>query len=238
MGGVKSKMSSTNWAEADGGIKEAKHTIDGAEPTKKSTTIQMVKKQNINDRDFTVFDETNTALYYTEVQKGTARWFHLTDLAGTKLFVAHSAPMAHEWTIYTLTPNWEGQEPDPKGSKEDKIEDVLYKKFFVNFGAFKEAGKISMFIESEDEKAGIEDTPTMVIQNVRAFGCKFQTAADKDAKNLIGYWDWGRKNGTHCMNVKLAANSDIALHAILSVLSNIVWTEQSGAGGAAGAGAC
>lgn len=241
MGGVTSKYDTTNWEIANGGITKAKGTIDaGSDPTNKAlTAISCIKKQNINDHDFTIVNaEKGDLLYETEVQKGTMRWLNLKNKDGERVFAVQAGTFRFVWEIYSMSPNWYGQQVDEKATASDRRGQPLYRKLQIEFDAWKFHAKVYRYHKDLSENCGVVwKEPILVCQEIWSWGAKFQTLQNENDANLVGYWDWDLK-GKHTMNVKLAANSDIALHSLLAVISNLVYIDRnasSAAGASAGA---
>ena len=110
MGGATSRFSETDWEVSDGGLTEACQTIDGREPTSSHAILTLKKTTLVNQREFEIRDDDDELLYTSRAVEGTTKWFDFFQADGKKIFCVQTDAARIEWNIYSLCPNWEGQE--------------------------------------------------------------------------------------------------------------------------------
>ena len=106
MGGHASKLESTDWDLADGGITSPEGTIDGkTSPTEKYGDIYIEKKNVVNESEYTIKDAEGKVLYETVHSHDAAvrEQFDLVDATKDKnvLVQVYKRPTSRSvWDIY------------------------------------------------------------------------------------------------------------------------------------------
>lgn len=77
MGGATSKLKENDWGKADGKLRGAEFTVDGAEATT-VYAIYHLTKRGVNQREFDVTDEDSNLLFTTKQVPGTIACFDVS----------------------------------------------------------------------------------------------------------------------------------------------------------------
>lgn len=237
MGGAASHFSDTNWETADGGVKDASATLDGAQPTATHSILYITKKQSlVNQRDCEIRDEDSALVYVTAATEGTTKDFDLLDQHGTRLFHIHTDQAVNhsQWTIYSYfasTGSFVGQTPATmEKTKGLKVEDPLYLKASVTIAWDKYHGVISLYeVSSDDPQGTVSKDHLLRIEEIKSITPQFQSFVPQLSvlhPQLCGYWLREHTVKTDRTKMHLAKGTDIALHCILAVIANIVHVER------------
>lgn len=224
MGGVASHFSDTDWGKADGGLKEASETFDGAKPTATHSIFYLSKRSIVNQRDCELKDEDDTLLYTTTSVEGTTKDFDLLAGSENKLFHVQTDSVRSTWDIYSYSPNFEGQAPQNEKGQP------LYRKANVRITWDKHHGVITLYEQSpEDPQGSLSKEHSLRIEEIKSITPQFQSFVPKMSlvhPQLCGYWIREHTEKRDRIKFHLAKGTDVALHCILAVITNIVHVER------------
>eukprot|EP00567_Pseudictyota_dubia_P013251 CAMPEP_0197439422 /NCGR_PEP_ID=MMETSP1175-20131217/6176_1 /TAXON_ID=1003142 /ORGANISM="Triceratium dubium, Strain CCMP147" /LENGTH=272 /DNA_ID=CAMNT_0042969337 /DNA_START=30 /DNA_END=848 /DNA_ORIENTATION=- len=140
MGGEQSRLETTNWDTADGGLSPDHFCVTGHPPTTEFKTITLKKDKILNNYNYTILDaDGSTIATTTALAKGSAKILGeytgvfdleggspLHKLARVKRDMFGSGSWMDGWTIYSLQPSYEGQKPDPKAHLENEFKGLKW----------------------------------------------------------------------------------------------------------------
>jgi hypothetical protein len=228
-----------------------------AAPTEHHTILTLQKCASlVNQRAFEIRDlDTPDAvvLYTSQPIEGTSKWFDLcggSSTNGEKLFCIQTTDAHHErWDIYTYNrPNWEGQMCEEPTRRRPQQEDdttnvsLLYRTARMDITWNKNHGNVYKYVKSEDDEnpKGVLSTAHSVLQveeiaSVTAQYQSFVPTMENPAMHallqqhspLVGYWVWEHTPRRHQMKMHLAKGTDIALHCIVAIMTNMVHVEKN-----------
>lgn len=245
MGGTISKLDEINWEIADGGLTDVSQTLDGADPVKKHSIFYISKLAKTSRRDYTIRDSNEIGLYITQKVKGTDVWFDLLEGGTGKPLLRVKAHSHHrkDWDIYTFErPSFEGQQAEEEASKRAGDGWSLYRKARLTILFSSSEGSLSLYEKGSDLAGVPSSVPILEIQEVKNTEPNFQTLlpspADEAKSNVVGFWGWEHATPTDekSMKMHLARGTDLALHAVVAIVSDMVWHEKQGIAASAGAG--
>jgi hypothetical protein len=230
MGGAASHFAETNWETADGGLKEASETFDGAKPVEEHSIFHIKKKNVVNQRECELRDEDDVLHYSTIATPGTTKDLDVLDKDGNKLYHVSTDHTRSKWEIYSYKSNFEGQTTAEKG--ELKVEDPLYHKACVTIAWDKYHGVVSVYQQSqEDTKGMLSKEPLIKVEEIKSITPQFQSFIPKQIPSLhttlVGYWVREKTAKMDRIKMHLAKGTDIALHTILAVITNLVQVERN-----------
>lgn len=231
MGGAASHFAETNWEAADGGLKEASDTFDNANPTENHSIFILKKRNLVNHRECELRDEDDQLHYTTVATPGTTKDFDVLDKDGTKLYHVATDASRSKWDIYSYNSAFEGQTTVEKG--ELKVEEPLYRKAHVSVAWDKYHGVVSLFEKSEEDTKGVLSKDQILkVEEIKSITPQFQSFVPKLSLHipLSGYWVREHTVKTDRVKLHLAKGTDIALHTILMVLTNLVQVERNSEG--------
>lgn len=227
MGGAASHFAGTNWETADGGVSE---TFDGSKPTSDHSIFQVTKQNLVNQRDCELKDEDGTLLYTTKSVQGTTKDFEVLNEGG-KLLHVHTGDLKSQWEIFSYKPNYEGQ----AAVSLDKVEGDLYRKARVTIAWDKYHGVIDLYEQSaEDPQGALSKNTILKIEEIKSITPQFQSFVPRVLSpkvslafpQLSGYWLREHTAKSDKMKIHLSKNTDVVLHCILVVITNIVRVER------------
>ena len=235
MGGAASRFDETDWTKADGGLREASQTMDGAKPTTNHAILTLQKPNIINQRDYEIRDDQGILLYTTKAVQGTVKSFDLFGSGGERLFrVTTNDISRQEWKIYSFAkPAFAGQEPDPEATKQ--AGEPLYRKARVLVSWNKHHGDVQLYCQDEGDgeidAAGVPiDESILKVEEIKSITSQYQSYVPKGLDiahpPLDGHWVWEHTINTHKMKMNLAKGCDVALHCLLAVMTNMVSLER------------
>jgi len=235
MGGAQSHFGSTDWDQADGGVKDATQTFDGAKPTESHALFTLIKnKSPVNQRDYIMSNEDDDMLYTTAAIQGTTKDFDLMTggTTATKLFHIHTDPSDHaKWIIYSYKATFEGQTP-ATNTQNIKVEEPLFAKAVVTIAWDKYHGVISLYEAAPDNsttEGTVSNDHLIRIEEIKSITPQFQSflpAMGLLHPKLCGYWVREYTPKTDRTKMHLAKGTDIALHCILAVITNLLRLER------------
>lgn len=238
MGGAASKFDETDWAKADGGLRETADTIDGSMPTMHHSIVTLKKLNMVNQRDYDIRDDQDILLYTTKAVQGTAKWFDFYGKGGEKLFRVQTDALRDKWDIFAYgKPAFAGQQPDADATKQ--AGEPLYRKAKVLVTWNKHNGDVHLYGEAkgegEKDAAGVvQDDSILKVEEIRSITSQFQSyvpqGMDIAHPPLDGHWIWEHTIKTHKIKMNLAKGTDVALHCLLAVMTNMVSLERNAAG--------
>jgi hypothetical protein len=229
MGGAASHFADTNWETADGGVTD---TFDGAKPTSDHSIFQVTKQNLVSQRECELKDEDGALLYATKPVQGTTKDFDVLGSDSTKLFHVHTGESKSHWEIFSYKPNYDGQAPVPV----EKAEGDLYRKAKVTVAWDKYHGVINLYEQSPDDPQGVlSKSHILKIEEIKSITPQFQSFVPRVLSpkmglahpQLSGYWVREHTAKTDLMKIHLAKNTDIVLHCIMVVITNIVHVERN-----------
>jgi hypothetical protein len=234
MGGASSRFGETDWETVDGGLKETSETVDGTEPTKHHRILTLKKQNIVNQRDFEVRSEMEELLYTSKPIEGTTKCFDLLDKDARKLFCIQTDSLRSQWQVYSYSPVWEGQvaDPDAKGG------DALYRKARIDISWNKYHGEVHPVMQSEDvDPMGVlslDEEPVLRVEEIKSITAQYQSYVPKDAlldnamhPPLVSWWVWERTPNLYQIKMHLAKGTDIALHCLVAITTNLVYVEKN-----------
>ncbi|CAB9515087.1 expressed unknown protein [Seminavis robusta] len=229
MGGAASHFSDTDWEKADGGLKEASETFDGTKPTEGHALFYLTKEKSlVNQRDCELRDEDNTLLYTTCAVEGTTKDFDLTDSQKQKILHVHTNSLRSKWEIYSYKATFEGQTPATEAKVV--VKEPLYHKATVTITYDKYHGVIRLTEAAPENTAGIlSHDAVLKIEEIKSITAQFQSCVPKLGlmhPKLCGYWVREHTAKTDRIKVHLAKGSDVCLHSILVVITNLLHVER------------
>jgi len=235
MGGAASKFDETDWTKADGGLREASDTIDGAKPSTHHSILSLKKQNLVNQRDYDIRDDQDILLYTTKGVQGTIKWFDLFGKGGEKLFRVQTDELARQkWFIFAYGKSaYAGQQPDTDATKA--AGEPVYRKAMVKVTWNKHHGNVHLYGEEkgdgEKDAAGVvQEDSILKVEEIRSITSQFQSYVPKGMDiahpPLDGHWVWEHTVSTHKIKMNLAKGCDIALHCILAVMTNMVSIER------------
>jgi hypothetical protein len=230
MGGAASRFGDTDWDKADGGLKEASATFDGSNPTEAHSIFYLRGKSLVSQRDFEVKDEENGLIYATKAIEGTTKDFDVLDKDDNRLFHVHTNASRSKWQIYSYKSNFEGQTPITDRG-DVKLQEPLYRKAEVSITWDKFHGVISLYegTTPEDAQGALSKEHILRIEEIKSITAQFQSFVPKMSllhPQLCGYWVREHTAKTDRIKMHLAKGTDVALHAILCVITNSVRVER------------
>lgn len=234
MGGATSKFDETDWAKADGGLREASETIDGSSPTTHATILSLKKQTMVNQRDYDIRDDQDILLYTTKGIQGTIKSFDLYGKGGERLFRVATDASREKWDIYAFSkPAFAGQQPDADATA--KAGEPLYRKARILVTWNKHHGNVHLYGEAtgDGEKfpAGVVlDDSILKVEEIKSVTSQYQSYVPKGMDiahpPLDGYWVWEHTLNSHTIKMRLAKGCDMALHCLLAVMTNMVTVER------------
>lgn len=238
MGGAASKFDDTDWTKADGGLREASQTIDGAMPTTHHTILTLKKQSLVNQRDYDIRDDQDILLYTTKGVQGTVKSFDLYSKGGERLFRVETDALRDKWDIYVYgKPAFPGQQPDAVATS--KAGEALYRKARVAVTWDKHSGSVHLYGEAtgdgeKDASGVVQDASILKVEEIRSVTLQYQSYVPKGIDlphpPLDGYWVWEHTLNSHAIKMRLAKGTDIALHCLVAVMTNMVSLERNAAG--------
>ena len=230
MGGAASHFGDTDWDKADGGLKEAAATFDGSNPTDSHSIFYLKGKSLVSQRDFEIKDEDNVLLYTTKPVEGTTKDFDLLDKDDNKLLHVHTNSSRSKWQIYSYKSTFEGQTPITDRG-DVKVEEPLYRKAAVSITWDKYHGVVSLYegTNPDDTQGILSKEHILRIEEIKSITAQFQSFVPKMSllhPKLCGYWIREHTAKTDRVKMHLAKGTDVALHTILSVITNSVRVER------------
>lgn len=234
MGGAASKFDETEWDNVDGGLREASQTLDGAKPTQRHTILTLKKHSAVSQRDYDICDDQDILLYTTRGVQGTVKWFDLFGKGGEKLFRVQTDALREKWDIFAYeNPSFVGQQPDVEATKH--AGEPLFRKAMVAITWDKHHGNVIMYVpDTSDEKdlSGVLlEESILNVEEIRSKTLQFQSYVPKLIElphpPLVGHWVWENTMTTHKMKMHLAKGTDVALHCIIAVMTNMVTLERN-----------
>ena len=241
MGGHISKIDSTDWDAADGGITSSETSISMSEPTDKLTTLTCLpmKQSHIGTKyELTVLENEDssidTPLYEVVDLEMFKHGFHITDSNGNILLRANARDV-YRFFLYTKEPNYEGQLAEPGID--------MYKRGVVQYDSQHRQLLVSGIRPASEEESsyianqgGMPDKPVLVAEVVRAKTITLQTYVPSKSPKLVGYWKWSKTISIPLVpdkiELQVAKNSDLILHiALVAIARGIRAAEWKGNSG-------
>ena len=119
MGGGLSLLQETDWEKADGKLRGAHETIDGAPPLEEYGVFELTKK-GVNQREYDVTDSEKNLIFTTRAVPGTIACFDVLGKGIDEYLLRVTVDLARRyWIIYRYdTPSFEGQIADKAESEK------------------------------------------------------------------------------------------------------------------------
>jgi hypothetical protein len=231
MGGAASRFDETDWDKADGGLREASETFDGKKPSSRHTILTLKKPTIVNQREFEIRDDLNTLLYTSSAVSGTTKWFDFFADDGKKLFRIQADSSRSTWDVYSCSPSFENQKPD--GQASDKAGERLYRKARIDITWNKNHGDVYPIVPSADDLEGVaQEDSILKVEVIKSVTAQYQAfksdnMIDFPHPPLTSWWVWEHLPHSHQMRMRLAKGSDIALHSIMAIATNLVYIEKA-----------
>ncbi|CAJ1963693.1 unnamed protein product [Cylindrotheca closterium] len=232
MGGATSRFAETDWESASAGVKE---TIDGSMPSEDLSILTLRKNNSIVDqRSFEIRNDVDELLYVSKPIVGSTKWFDLCSASGEKLFCVHTDALHEKWTIFAYKPVWEDQQADEGISDKEKI----YRRARIDIAYGKSHGEVFPYIQDwehdSDFKGVASDKSLLKVEEIKSMTAQFQSYIPQAALHdnalvhpaLCGWWVWENTRNRHQMKMHLVKDSDIALHCIVAITTNLVHVEK------------
>jgi hypothetical protein len=240
MGGASSRFHETDWDSQSGrhgGLKDATETLDGNPPTSHHVILTLKKSNLVNQRDFTVMDDQGIKLYTSQPVSGTMKCFDLMKTGGEKLFRIQTDSLRTKWEVYSYKPTFAGQQVDAEATKGNQ-DAPLYRKARIAITWNKYHGNVYPYIQSSDDLQGVaQEESILKVEEINSITAQYQSFYPKVKvvdemvhPPLTGWWVWENTLKTHQMKMHLAKGSDIALHCILAISTNMVNVEKKAMG--------
>lgn len=242
MGGATSRFDETDWDKADGGLREASETLDGKKPSARHTILTLQKPTLVNQRHFEIRDDLNTLLYTSSAVSGTTKWFDLVFAGddedhGKKLFRIQTDSSRSTWDVYSyIGPSFENQKPNEQAS--EKAGESLYRKARIDITWNKNHGDVYPIVRdgsadklSLQEGVAQEDS-ILKVEEIKSVTAQYQAfkpdnMIDFPHPPLTSWWVWEHLPHSHTMKMRLAKGSDISLHCIMAIATNLVYIEKA-----------
>ena len=232
MGGATSRFGETDWENASAGVKE---TIDGSLPSAELSILTLKKNNSLVDqRSFEIRNDSDELLYSSKPIVGSTKWFDLFSADGEKLFCVHTDALHEKWTIFSYKPVWEGQEAEENEIGTEKI----YRKARIDITYGKSLGEVFLYApdweHDKDFKGVVSTTKSLLkVEEITSKTAQFQSYIPHDTLKdtlihpaLCGWWVWENTRNRHQMKMHLVKDSDIALHCIVAITTNLVHVEK------------
>jgi len=244
MGTASSRFAETDWDKVDGGLKVngSSPTIDGRPPTSSHSILTLQKSNLVDQRTFEIKSDTDEILYKSQPVQGTTKWFDFCDRNGNKLFCVQTNAARSVWKIYSYTPSWDGQVPDDTADLSSSIEMPLYRKAVMDITWNKSHGtvhymeprmipseesSVAMGTASEEAILKVEEIQSVTAQ-YQSFVPRYDSPVLDQALHppLVGWWVWEHTERRHQMKMHLAKGTDVALHCLVAITTNMVHVEK------------
>eukprot|EP00980_Cylindrotheca_fusiformis_P004270 scaffold918_cov126-Cylindrotheca_fusiformis.AAC.49 len=232
MGGAASRFAETDWQNASAQVKE---TIDGAPPSKHLSILTLKKNHSVVDqRTFEIRNDLDEVLYTSKPIVGSTKWFDLFSASGEKLFCIHTDEHHKQWTIFSYSPVWPGQEPE-----DDKIEDEpIFRRAIIVITFGQSHGQVFPYIPDKDDndlKGIVAQKSLLRVEEIKSRTAQFQSYIPKDMlldnplvhPALCAWWVWESTPNRQQMKMHLVKDADIALHCIVAITTNLVQVEKN-----------
>ena len=202
MGSATSRFGDTDWNTVGGGLTQASHTIDGAEPTKAHSILTLKKQTLVNQRAFEIRNDVDELLYTSQPIEGTTKWFDFFNKSGVKLFCIQTNADRSFWNVYSYQPVWPGQAVDDEATRSIPNGTPLYRKGRIDISWNKHHGEYIPIIPSpEEDPMGVPATteePLLRVEEIKSITGQYQSYVPQDAlldnalhPPLAGWWVWG-----------------------------------------------
>jgi hypothetical protein len=231
MGGANSRFDETNWNKADGGLREASETFDGNKPSAHHIILALKKPNIVNQRNFEIRDDLNKLLYTSQAVSGTTKWFDFLGEDGKKLFRIQTDSSRSTWDVYSYSPSFEDQKSDEEAS--EKAGESLYRKARIDITWNKNHGDVYPIVHSPDDLHGVaQEDSILKVEEIKSVTAQYQAfrpdnMLDFPHPPLTSWWVWEHTPRCHQMKMRLAKGSDIALHCIMAIATNLVYIEKA-----------
>lgn len=231
MGGAQSQFHDTDWEKGDGGVKDASLTFDGSNPTSNHIILTCKKHNPVNQREYNFINEDGVILYTTKAVEGTTKDFDLLNETGTKLFHIQTNSSHTRWDIYSYRANFDKQNEVDIGLNI-KVNEPLYYKALVKIAWDKYHGEVHLYEPSNEDPKGIVGKEAILkVEEIKSTMAAFQSFVPNlhlslTHAPLCGYWLREYTNKTDIIKMHLSSHTDIALHCILAVVTNLVNVER------------
>lgn len=232
MGGAASRFDETDWDAVDGGLREASETVDGAIPTSQHTILTLKKKTLVNQRDYDISDDQDILLFTSKGVQGTVKWFDLCGKGGEKILRVQTDALREKWDVFSYaSPKFAGQQPDVEATEQ--AGEPLYRNARVIIATDKHHGAVHLYGQvASDVYGGVEEQSILKVEEIRSVTLQFQSFVPQNMIDLhhaplCGHWVWENTVATHKMKMHLAKGTDVTLHCVLAILSNMVTVERA-----------
>jgi hypothetical protein len=235
MGGATSRFAETDWKNASGGVHQEGETIDGA-PASQHLSILTLKKNHsiVDQRTFEIRNDLDEVIYTSKPIVGSTKWFDLFSGSGEKLVCVHTDELHKHWTIFSYKPVWEGQEAEVTNIGDDTI----FRKARIDITYRKSHGQVFPFVPdvSDMDFKGVASNKSLLkVEEIKSITAQFQSYIPKDIlldnplvhPALCGWWVWENTPNQNQMKMHLIKDSDIALHCIVAITTNLVHVEKN-----------
>lgn len=233
MGAATSRFGETDWENGSAGVKE---TIDGSLPSEYLSILTLKKNNSLVDqRSFEIRNDMDEVLYSSKPIVGSTKWFDLYSANGEKLFCVHTDAHHEKWTIFSYKPAWKFQQPEDNTVGEEKI----YRKAQIDITYGKSHGEVFPYAadweHDKDFKGVLTSSKSLLtVEEIKSKTGQFQSYIPQDMLHdntlvhppLCGWWVWENTRNRHQMKMHLVKDSDIALHCIVAIATNLVHVEK------------
>jgi hypothetical protein len=241
MGGHASKVESTNWETADGGMSTAADTISGCAPTTTVTelTCLPLKQLHLGTKyELTVLSSEDapidTPLYEVVDSEMFHHGFHIKDSNGDIVLRVHAGTI-YKFFIYTKERNYDGQIADPGTD--------MYKRAVVTYDSQHRQLAVCRIRAPTDEEAllkahqtGMPGKAVLIAEAIRTVTIALQSFLPSNPSSLVGFWKWNKAVSIPFIKdkieLKVAKNSDLVLHIALVAIARGIraaeWKANSG----------
>jgi hypothetical protein len=232
MGGATSRFDETDWDKADGGLREASETLDGKKPSARHTILTLKKPTIVNQRNFEIRDDLNTLIYTSQAVSGTTKWFDFFGDDGKKIFRIQTDSSRSTWDVYSCSPSFQGQKPNKEAS-EKAGEESLYRKARIDITWNKNHGDVYPIVHSVDDLQGVaQEDSILKVEEIKSVTAQYQAfkpdnMIDFPHPPLTSWWVWEHTNHSHEMKMRVCRGSDVALHCIMAIATNLVYIEKA-----------
>jgi hypothetical protein len=214
MGGASSRFNETAWDQVHGGLRKKEETIDKTDPTIGHTILTLKRPNVVNQRLFTILDDTDEIIYKSSPVEGTTKDFDFYSQS-KRLFRIHPTDADHtQWIVLQYdTPVWEEQVADhsvnePVVGEITKQDHPLYRLARVDIAYGKHTGYVKFYkqVEEGDVRGelelldDVEHKIALTVQEIKSLTAQYQSFVptpmptpnlDVVAKPpLVGYWCW------------------------------------------------